>query len=91
MEHYSNSMSDMNKTAIILSIFLLLVTIQSTLFFFGTLGLVVFPWKGMNIIPQLAHIIMTLNVLWVVWDMLKKGDYKTASIGMLAGIIIWFL
>ena len=59
------------------------------MFFFGTLGLFVFPWHGMNIIPQIGHIIMTLNILWAVWIMFKTNDYKAATIGMLLGIAVF--
>ncbi len=59
------------------------------LFFFGTGGLIVFPWKGMNIIPQISHIIMTLNLLVMFWEMFKSHDYKNASIGLLLSIIVF--
>ena len=59
------------------------------MFFFGVLGLIVFPWSGMNIIPQIAHIIMTLNVGWLVFVTFKTNDYKAATVGMLLGIVIF--
>jgi len=59
------------------------------MFFFGTLGLIVFPWSGMNIIPQIGHIIMTLNIGWVVSATFKTNDYKTAAIGLLLGIVVF--
>ena len=59
------------------------------MFFFGTLGLIVFPWNGMNIIPQIGHIIMTLNIGWVVLATFKTNDYKTAAIGLLLGIVVF--
>ncbi len=59
------------------------------MFFFGVLGLFVFPWSGMNIIPQIGHIIMTLNIIWTIWIMFKTNDYKVAAIGMLLGIVIF--
>ena len=59
------------------------------MFFFGVLGLIVFPWSGMNIIPQIAHIIMTLNVGWLVLITFKTNDYKAATVGMLLGIVIF--
>jgi hypothetical protein len=59
------------------------------MFFFGVLGLFVFPWKGVNIIPQVGHIIMALNIGWAVLITLKTYDYKAATIGMLLGIVIF--
>ena len=59
------------------------------MFFFGFLGMFVFSWKGMNIIPQIGHIIMTLNIIWIVINMIKTCDYKQGAIGMLLGIVIF--
>jgi hypothetical protein len=59
------------------------------MFFFGVLGLFVFPWKGVNIIPQVGHIIMALNIGWAILVTLKTYDYKAATIGMLFGIAVF--
>lgn len=59
------------------------------MFFFGTLGMFVFSWKGANIIPQIAHIIMTLNIVAALFITYKTNDYKSAAIGMLLGIVIF--
>ncbi|MDR0797022.1 MAG: hypothetical protein LBE79_13395 [Tannerella sp.] len=37
------------------------------LFFFGTMGLFIFPWNGMNLFAQASHIVMTLNVVWIIY------------------------
>jgi hypothetical protein len=59
------------------------------MFFFGVLGLFVFPWKGVNIIPQIGHIIMSLNIGWAIFITLYTHDYKAATIGMLLGIAVF--
>jgi len=59
------------------------------MFFFGVLGLFVFPWDGVNIIPQIGHMLMTLNIGWAVFVTLNTHDYKAASIGMLLGIVVF--
>ena len=59
------------------------------MFFFGVLGLFVFPWNGMNIIPQIGHMLMTLNIGWAVLVTLHTHDYKAATIGMLLGIVVF--
>jgi hypothetical protein len=128
----------MNKIGIILAVLLLLATIQSTFYFFGTLkvrfvewivfntcapsnitfligvalflllkdrtvmhmailpmfffgvgGLIVFPWSGMNIIPQIGHIIMALNIGWTIFVTLRTTDYKAATVGLLLGIAVF--
>jgi hypothetical protein len=59
------------------------------MFFFGVLGLFVFPWNGVNIIPQIGHILMALNIGWAVLVTLNTHDYKAATIGMLLGIVVF--
>jgi hypothetical protein len=59
------------------------------IFFFGGLGLYLFPWGGFNIIPQISHIFMVLNILWVLTVTFRTGDYKSAMIGMLIGLIVF--
>ena len=63
------------------------------LFFFGTCGLYVFPWSGMHIIPQIGHIIMTLNLIVIITDLYKEKDFKAGATGLLIGVFVfaWFL
>lgn len=70
-----------NRTALHVSIL--------PLFFFGGLGLYFFPWSGNNIIAQISHIFMILNMLWVLIVTFSKGDFKAATIGLLIGIVIF--
>ena len=49
------------------------------MFFFGGLGLYVFPWAGYNIIAQISHIIMVLNILWLTSTTIRLGDYGPAA------------
>ena len=41
------------------------------MFRFGTLGLFVFGWEGMNLIPQAGHILMTLAVIYFMVKMIN--------------------
>ena len=59
------------------------------MFFFGGLGLLVFPWSGYNLIAQVSHIIMTMNIAWVIFVTIKTGDFRPATIGMIIGIVIF--
>jgi len=59
------------------------------LFFFGTGGLFVFPWDGMNLFAQASHIVMTLNVIWVIYVTLKTARYKPLAIGLLFSILLF--
>lgn len=58
--------------------------------FFGTMGLFVFPWNsGMDILVQFSHIIMTLNIAWGLYVILKNKDIKALGYGLLASIIVF--
>lgn len=59
------------------------------MFFFGGLGLYLFPWSGYNLIAQVSHVIMFLNVLYTVFITLKTNDYKPATLGLLLGIAVF--
>lgn len=59
------------------------------LLFFGTMGLFIFPWSSYNIIAQISHITMTLNVIWALYITLKNEKYKSLSIGLLAGMLLY--
>lgn len=59
------------------------------LFFFGGIGLYLFPWSGYNVIPQISHIVMLLNLAWVLFGTFQAGDYKSAAVGMLLGLLIF--
>jgi tryptophan-rich sensory protein len=59
------------------------------MFFFGVGGLIVFPWSGMNILPQIGHMIMALNIGWTIFATLKTADYKAATVGLLLGIAVF--
>lgn len=43
------------------------------MFRYGTLGLFAFGWAGMNIIPQIGHIFMTLAIAYFVVRMVRLG------------------
>lgn len=57
------------------------------MFRYGTLGLFVFGWGGMNVIPQIGHIFMTLAVLYFAVRMARlggSGEIITAAFVALA-------
>lgn len=60
------------------------------MFRYGTLGLFVFSWSGGNLFAQAGHIAMTLAVVYVVVDAVRKRGWKTVGLGLLLGIAILF-
>lgn len=59
------------------------------IFFFGTMGMFVFPWNGHNIIAQVSHIVMTLNMIWGLYVILQDLDYKALGLGLLLSVIVF--
>jgi hypothetical protein len=59
------------------------------MFFFGLSGLFVFSWSGMNIMTQIMHIIMLLNIIWLIILTFKEEQFKSATIGLLLSIFIF--
>jgi len=59
------------------------------LFFFGGLGLFIFPWNGYNLIAQVSHILMVSTIAWVLYETFRTADYKSAAVGLLLGILFF--
>lgn len=58
--------------------------------FFGTMGLFVFPWStGIDLLTQFSHIVMTLNILWGLWIILKNRDLNALGEGLLASVVLF--
>ncbi len=58
------------------------------MFFFGVQGLFVFPWNGIfDLIPQFSHLIMTFNIVTLVWEIYTLKMYETACTAFLMGIV----
>ena len=54
-----------------------------------TMGLFVMPWNQANIFAQVTHLIITLNVLWILWVFLKERQFGALGKGLLVGIIVF--
>ncbi|WP_131838907.1 hypothetical protein [Acetobacteroides hydrogenigenes] len=59
------------------------------LYYYGTMGMFVMPWNEANLFPQITHIIITLNVLWIVYVLLKEHKFEALGKGSLLGMIIF--
>ncbi|MDP4276175.1 MAG: hypothetical protein Q8914_00945 [Bacteroidota bacterium] len=59
------------------------------IFFFGTMGFFVFPWNGYNLMAQISHITMTLNMLWGLWLVLKEKNFEALGKGLLISTVIF--
>ena len=66
-----------------------LVTATVPIFFFGTMGLFVFPWTGNNLIAQISHMVMTANMLWGLWIVIRNSDYIALAKGLLISIAVF--
>ena len=59
------------------------------LYYYGTMGLFIMPWNEANVFPQLTHIIITLNVLWVLYRLLKGNKFESVGKGILIGLLVF--
>jgi hypothetical protein len=66
----------------------ILVAASVPMFRYGTLGLFAFAWDGYNIIPQIGHILMTLAVLYIAVDVVRRRDWKALGWGLALGFAI---
>jgi len=58
-------------------------------FIFGTMAMFVLPWNEANLIPHIGHIIMTMNLIWVLYVVFKHKSYKHSAICFLISIIVF--
>ncbi len=61
------------------------------MFHFGTLGLFVFGWQGMNIIPQVGHILMTLAVIYFIVKMINLRAWGELVVAAFVVIVILYM
>ncbi|WP_442591880.1 hypothetical protein ACSBL2_11690 [Pedobacter sp. AW31-3R] len=57
------------------------------MYFFGTMGIFNFSWEGNNLFAQLSHVVMTLNLLYVIYLAVKVSDYKEFFKSLLISVI----
>jgi len=58
------------------------------MFRYGTLGLFFFGWQGPNLIAQVSHVLMTLAVLYVAWDVLRARRFRALGLGIALGLAV---
>lgn len=59
------------------------------LYYYGTMGLFVIPWNAANMFAQITHVLITLNVIWILFVLLKQGNYDALGKGLLTGVIVF--
>jgi len=59
------------------------------LYYYGTMGLFVVPWNEANMVAQITHIIITLNVIWVLFMLLKESKFESLGKGLLIGVLVF--
>ena len=59
------------------------------LYYYGTMGLFIMPWNAANIFAQITHIIITLNVLWILYMLLKDRQFESLGKGLLFGVLVF--
>ena len=59
------------------------------LYYYGTMGLFVVPWNVTNMFAQITHIIITLNVIWILYVLMKETNYESLGKGLLIGVLVF--
>jgi hypothetical protein len=59
------------------------------LYYYGTMGLFVIPWSKANLFSQITHIVITLNVIWILYVLLKDPSYESTGKGLLIGVLVF--
>lgn len=58
--------------------------------FFGSIGLFVFPWDTWtDLLVQMSHIVMTINIVWSLKIVLKERDYESLGKGLLISTLVF--
>src|SRR5690606_37658644 len=59
------------------------------LYYYGSMGLVMVPWDAANTFSQITHMIITLNVIWILFVLLKESRYESLGKGLLIGVLVF--
>lgn len=59
------------------------------IYFLGTMSMFVLPWNEANMIAHVGHIIMTFNLIWVIYVIFKHKEYKALGIGLLISMLLF--
>ena len=59
------------------------------LYYYGTMGLFVITWDVANMFAQITHIIITLNVIWILFVLLKESRFESLGKGLLIGVLVF--
>lgn len=60
------------------------------LYYYGTMGLFLIQWNISNLFPHITHVIITLNVIWILYLLLKKPNFDSLGKGLLIGVFLFF-
>lgn len=49
----------------------------------------VMPWNEGTLTAHIGHIIMTINLIWAIYVIVKYKEYKALAIGLLMSILFF--
>lgn len=59
------------------------------MYYYGTMGLFLMPWVATNVFAHITHIILTLNLIWIVYLNVKNKEYEQLGQGLLIGTAVF--
>lgn len=67
----------------------LLVLSSIPIFYLGTMSMFILPWSGSWLFAHVTHVIMTLNLFWVFYTVIKHKEFKALGIGLFIGMLVF--
>ncbi|MEA4840986.1 MAG: hypothetical protein VB110_08295 [Bacteroidales bacterium] len=53
------------------------------------MGLFLTTWNAANMFPQITHLIIMLNVIWILFVLLKELRFESLGKGLLIGVLVF--
>ena len=59
------------------------------LYYYGTMGLFLMPWSEANLFAHITHVLISINLIWIIYVVLKNTEFEALGKGLLIGIIVF--
>ena len=61
---------------------------SALMLFYGILSLFIFSWQGKHIFPQIGHLFMIAGASYILFEIVREGEFIPFLIGAIMGVII---
>jgi hypothetical protein len=67
---------------------LLMVAASLLMLRYGTGGLFVFSWEGVNLTAQVGHLLMTVGAIYTAWRVINERRWQALAGGIALGLLV---